>query len=271
MGTDPLRWPAWPASRLLFFTLLLLAGDFLVQVVIHLTTQALFLPVALGGLIGVVLPCRWLARAGGRTLAQDFHLDRRDPGALTAAVVTGAAALAPTSLLAVLSSRMHPIDPAWVNYYQQHLPTSALGVGTAYATVLVVVPLTEELLFRGLLYRLLRRVWGAGPAMIITALGFAIVHGEPWFLFGLFGLGLILAYLYEATGSLAAPLIAHAVHNGVSLSVMLAQKSSLGDVATPTAADWSWLTASLAVLAAIAWLLTRRSRRLEPDEPPAAG
>ena len=264
-------WPTWPARRLLLFILLALAGNYLAQLLVFGLSRDLFLSVLAGGLLGVILPCRMLARGGGSTLRHDFHLDRHDAGTLAAGVVAAAAALLPTSVLAGLSARVHPVDPQWLASFQDHLPSSGLGIALAAASAVLVAPLAEELLFRGLLYRLARRTWGAWPAAVVSSLVFGLIHGEPWYLFGLIGLGLILAYLYEATGSLLAPVIAHALHNAVSLYLMLDQPDQLAEDLVLAPTDWALLALSLATLGVTAWLLSRRARRLGPDQarPPA--
>ena len=136
-------------------------------------------------------------------------------------MVTAAAALLPTSALAGLSARVHPVDPQWLAFTATTCRPRDWASPWPRVTAVLAAPLAEELLFRGLIYRLARRTWGAWPAAVVSSLVFGLIHGEPWYLFGLVGLGLILAYLYEATGSLLAPVIAHALHNAVSLYVML--------------------------------------------------
>ncbi len=261
----PPPWPAWPARRLLLFILLVLAGDYLAQMLVYGVSRDLFLPVLAGSLFGVVLPCRLLARGGGGTLRRDFHLDRVDAGMLAATVAAAAAALLPTSVLAGLSARIHPMDVSWLEFTLDHLPSSGLGIAVAAVTAVLVAPLAEELLFRGLIYRLARRAWGVWPAAVVSSLVFGLIHGEPWFLFGLIGLGLVLAYLYETTGSLLAPVLAHALHNAVSLSVMIRDPEQIGEELALATTDWALLALSVAALAVTAFLLSRRTRRLGAD------
>ncbi len=261
-------WPTWPARRLLVFIALVFAGNNLAQILTYSLVEDMFLPVLVGSLLGVVLPCRMLARGHGGTLRRDFHLDRLDVGTLVAAVLAGAAALLPSSALAMLSARIHPVDPQWLATLRDHLPTSGLGIGVAAAVAVLAGPLAEELLFRGLIYRLARRTWGPWPAALVSSLLFGLVHGEPWFLFGLVGLGLVFAYLYETTGSLLAPVIAHALYNGFALFVMIREPEQIGAEPILEPRDWALLGASVVVLAVTAVLLARRRRQLGRDDLP---
>ena len=93
------------------------------------------------------------------------------------------------------------------------------------------------------------------------ALIFGLVHIEPWFLFGLVGLGLLLAYVYDRTRSLVACIVLHAVHNGVSLALMFQQGGMVDADSVEAPIDWPFLTASTAALIAVLWLIQRRGAR----------
>ncbi len=80
-------------------------------------------------------------------------------------------------------------------------------------SVVVVAPVTEEFLFRGFLYGTLRRYLGPLGAICLSAAAFAVAHEFAYGIPPLFVLGFLFAYLYERTGSLVAPIAAHAVHN----------------------------------------------------------
>lgn len=82
---------------------------------------------------------------------------------------------------------------------------------------LVAAPVTEELVFRGCLYGVLRQIGGRAVAIGVSAVVFALIHGHAASLPGLFILAVALALLYEATGSLWAPLALHSVFNALSL------------------------------------------------------
>jgi membrane protease YdiL (CAAX protease family) len=85
-----------------------------------------------------------------------------------------------------------------------------------------LAPVYEEVIFRGLLYPALRRRLPRGSSVVLCAACFALVHFSPAQMPALFVLGLALAWLYERTGTLAAPIAFHAAFNGFTfLSEML--------------------------------------------------
>lgn len=85
----------------------------------------------------------------------------------------------------------------------------------------IAAPLTEELLFRGLLYGVCKRFTDSWFAALVTSLLFASVHLHVGSFIPLFALALILVAVYEITGSLLVPIVMHALFNGLMLIAML--------------------------------------------------
>lgn len=81
----------------------------------------------------------------------------------------------------------------------------------------VAAPLTEELVFRGCLYGILRQVGGRFLAVVVSSVLFALIHGHIPSLAGLMILAVGLSLLYEKTASLWAPILLHAAFNGLSI------------------------------------------------------
>lgn len=81
----------------------------------------------------------------------------------------------------------------------------------------ILAPIAEELVFRGLLFRRLREYANVKGAIIISSLVFGIYHGNMiQFIFASI-LGIIFAWLYEKTGRLCVPIMAHMAANSWSV------------------------------------------------------
>lgn len=93
------------------------------------------------------------------------------------------------------------------------LPTLVM----VFLLVAVVVPITEELFFRGMIYPLLRRRWNPLIAIVANAAIFAAFHLIPIVFPALFVIGLLLAFLREWSGSIIPCILYHALQNGVAL------------------------------------------------------
>lgn len=82
-------------------------------------------------------------------------------------------------------------------------------------TLLVLAPICEEIFFRGYLYPSLRNRMGMQAAMILNGAIFAAVHFEIAGFLPRFLLGYGLCYLYERNRTLSAPVVGHALYNGL--------------------------------------------------------
>lgn len=91
------------------------------------------------------------------------------------------------------------------------------------AGVAVLAPLSEEILFRGLLLRALMLRTSSGWAIFVSAAAFGAAHlldpGAWPVVPGLIALGVILGVLALRSGSLAQPIAVHAVYNLTALSL----------------------------------------------------
>ncbi len=92
----------------------------------------------------------------------------------------------------------------------------------------VLAPVLEELVYRGLLQTVLLGLVGPGGrwlVLVVAAAVFSVVHvgAVHWMqLPVLFVLGLLLGGLYERTGSLVVPIVVHMVFNAVSTALFVA-------------------------------------------------
>lgn len=99
-------------------------------------------------------------------------------------------------------------------------PGSAWGYLFIIAFIACIGPVFEEIFFRGFLYRALRRKYGIFPAVVSSALFFSVLHFNIGTLLPIFGLGVLLAYVYERTGSLIAPVIIHVLQNSIAVAAV---------------------------------------------------
>ncbi len=86
----------------------------------------------------------------------------------------------------------------------------------AFLALVVIVPVAEEVLFRGYLYGKMRKTIPAWAVIIITAVLFGAVHGAWNLAVDMFALGIILGLLREVTGGLWAPILLHMTKNAVA-------------------------------------------------------
>jgi hypothetical protein len=84
----------------------------------------------------------------------------------------------------------------------------------------VAIPLKDEVLFRGLFYPALRRVYGRGIGIIFAGIIFAVLQFDIIGLLPFFIEGVVLCWLYERSSSLWPSIIAHSTWN-IVLALLL--------------------------------------------------
>ncbi|MGH9783753.1 MAG: lysostaphin resistance A-like protein [Terriglobia bacterium] len=103
------------------------------------------------------------------------------------------------------------------------LPIEKLFAGPEAGYVLAVfgigvAPFVEELVFRGFFYPVFERRWGLGPAVLLTALLFAVIHAAQLWggwqeIAAIFFVGLVFSYSRAKTGSLVPSYLMHLGYN----------------------------------------------------------
>ncbi|MEM0985717.1 MAG: type II CAAX endopeptidase family protein [Pseudomonadota bacterium] len=168
----------------------------------------------------------WSDRAGAGPFAGSLKIESDWIGiaALTGPLVL----LGSTLLIGILVSRD---DPNWMFRDPQANPLltrDAIGLSMIAAGG-ILIPITEEMAFRGIaLGFLLNRGLTPLSAGVVTAVVFAALHPQ-YTLLGMvpvFIMGLYLAWLRIATGSITAPIVAHMSANLVSLTLFIAANAS---------------------------------------------
>lgn len=84
----------------------------------------------------------------------------------------------------------------------------------------ITVPFAEELFFRGVLYRWLRKHWSLWPSIILSALIFGVIHLDIAVGLTAFVLGIVLAWVYERSQNLWTPFLIHALNNSLRLLLL---------------------------------------------------
>lgn len=127
----------------------------------------------------------------------------------------------------------------------------------------ILVPISEELVFRGLLFQRLRERGTFLQAALYSAVVFGLMHmNMVQMLYG-FILGMMLAYVYEKYGSVKAPILAHMTMNLLSVT---ATKIGLMDWMMEDIMRVGTVTVICAAVAATMFVFIQRIEE-KPDQP----
>ncbi len=115
-----------------------------------------------------------------------------------------------------------PIQPI-VRVFIEEKEVSLLWFSALFAAVFG--PIAEEIFFRGFMYTAVRKRLGMFWAMVGTSAVFSFLHAHPVGFFPILALGMLLAYLYEKTGSLIPSISVHIMHNLAMVALVFAGRS----------------------------------------------
>lgn len=160
-------------------------------------------------------PARWLAFGGLRPPARLAGMLKR----------VGLGAVMIAGVQAAWSAVAPPLAEHWrVVDHLVYAVVRGRGFWPLFWILLaagVVIPATEEILFRGFLYGLIRQRKGPRVAAFLTAALFGLAHGPLALPTAV--LGFYLAWQAEQDGSLAGAILLHALNNLGALLILISQ------------------------------------------------
>lgn len=132
-----------------------------------------------------------------------------------AAIVIGTAL---SYLLNILfyAARLHEIFPKYDE--SAVLSFSGQNIILLVAATVIIGPIAEEIVFRGLVFSRMRAYLGLVPCMIISSLLFGLYHMNVVQFIYTALLGLYLSFIYEKSGSLLVSILTHAAMNLFALT-----------------------------------------------------
>ena len=119
--------------------------------------------------------------------------------------------------------------------------------------IAILPPLIEEFLFRGVLFQGFRSC-GLFKTAFFTALMFGLAHGNLNQFMYAFAVGIFLAYLVEASGSVYASMLAHSLINGTTVLLMYLERR-LPENITSAMVEAESRTASVQDLGLMFWII----------------
>ncbi len=163
--------------------------------------------------IGSVLFILWYGtRRTGNRLKDVFPVKRFNPVLLLLLIFFF---LGTQQLLHVTNSFIDKVlpPPAWFWEMFGKIFDSDFGFWGAFMKVVIIAPLIEEFIFRGVIMHGLMRNYSVAKSVFLSGLLFALFHLNPWQFPATFILGLILGWLMVRTRNILLCVGGHAINN----------------------------------------------------------
>ncbi len=177
------------------------------------------LTVAIVNSIAIGLVLAFGLKRTGASFQEVFRFTPIRPGLYVPMALT---VIGMSILLSEADNRLRTVlpMPAWLVEIFQNLMDAQKGFWGSLFTLVIVAPLTEELLFRGLILRGFLSHYSIHKAVAVSGLMFGLFHLNPWQFLGAAVLGGVFAWWFVRTRSLLPCLFGHALNNGLPLLLL---------------------------------------------------
>jgi uncharacterized protein len=156
----------------------------------------------------------------------------------------------------LMLSTMAVIDESWFYSYVEYssemfsMIEDAAGIELLLILISIVIlaPVVEEYVFRGLLLSNWSAKWGNTKAVLFSSIIFGILHMDP---FGAFLMGMVLCLIYLKTGSLLLVILIHFLNNGLAMVLSFTAPGLIdwSTVGLLFRYSWIYITSGLIALA----------------------
>ncbi len=137
------------------------------------------------------------------------------------------AALAP-GLYLVVTLVLAVLPESWMESYSEASAGLDTGGALGVLAVVLVAPVVEEFIFRGLIMTRLSRAMPGWLAIVLSAAIFGICHGNPvWFGYA-FVLGVVFGLMDWKAGSILPSILGHVTFNGIGQMITFLPETESG-------------------------------------------
>lgn len=131
------------------------------------------------------------------------------------------------SITNIINYSLYLIDPGVSNEVLNNSEIE-MGLWQTCIKVVIIAPILEELVFRGVIFKKLSLKYNAYLGMIITSIIFGVLHND---IIGAFTFSVIACMLYVKTKNILAPMLVHFFNNFISCIGLILSQGEVTEVA----------------------------------------
>ncbi|WP_213357819.1 CPBP family intramembrane glutamic endopeptidase [Chlamydiifrater phoenicopteri] len=163
----------------------------------------------------------WAGGSSGRSLKKLFNTTLR--AWILAVPITQLSSLILSKILASVFDEKFLTPQAIAKEVQEGLSTPLTSSLLLIVSVAILLPISEEIVFRGFLQNFLKKRFSIRKSLVLSSVLFSLAHvenslGSLVFVPVIFILSLMIGFVYEKERSLVAPMLLHTLYNGSQLA-----------------------------------------------------
>ncbi|NHB67279.1 CPBP family intramembrane glutamic endopeptidase [Perlabentimonas gracilis] len=152
----------------------------------------------------------WILFSIWRNKSDDYTFNYKIPNGMIIPVILLGTLSIQLSLTIPLSSLI-PMSDEFAELFRQSMGNPR-NIFT-FTTIVVLAPVLEELIFRGIMLKGLLKRYSPATAIVASSVLFGVVHLNPWQFISALILGIFIGWIYYRTRSTSLAIIIHAFNN----------------------------------------------------------
>lgn len=173
--------------------------------------------IGVSSLVAIILPLYLLLRRVGLGFARQVRLAPPRAPRVGYVVLATLATVVIVDQIYLINQQFAPLPQEYVESLEDLRPVDGWNFTLIFFGLCVVVPIAEELVFRGMIQQIFSRNIGPVLGFLLAGLVFGAVHLNAHLLISISFFGIFLSFVYFATGNLAYSIVAHSLFNTVAL------------------------------------------------------
>lgn len=150
-----------------------------------------------------------------------FRFNPIDKKTAMLSIVLGFAITILTDELDRLIGLVVKMPPEFEQFIFDILKADSLYEGVMlFIAAVLMAGIVEEMLFRGLLQQSLERRLGVANGLFFSAMLFAFIHFNPWWMMQIIALGVVLGIMAWRSNSIIPSILVHCINNAASLVLL---------------------------------------------------
>ena len=193
-------------------------------IVSSMYVQQLFLmmgqyPLGIGAsaLLGIIAPVYLITRRFGAGAREQLRVAPPRMPQVVYLMVATLCAVVIVDQIYLITQQFYPAPDQYAESLDELRPTTGLSFAVLFLGLCVLVPLAEEMVFRGYVQQIFTRHMGAVAGFLLAGLIFGAIHLNGHLLVSISFFGVFLSFIFYATGNLTYTIIAHSLFNTVAL------------------------------------------------------
>jgi len=173
--------------------------------------------IGVSSLLGIIIPVYLLTRRFPAGIRGQLRIARPRWPRLLLVIAATAGVVVLVDQIYVITQHFSPVPDDYAEAIRELKPEGPLQFLVILIGLCMLVPLAEEVVFRGLIQQIFQRNLGALLAVALSGAVFGAVHLNAHLLISITVFGWYLGWVYYATGNLTYTMVSHALFNLTAL------------------------------------------------------